>query len=109
MENKLKRQYMNRHGNMISNLRKSYPRKFFRKFKKKNCCAINHISLEQFEEHFKKLVNNDNKITTQVEENQTESVFKELDIPFTGSEVEKGFCGLKRNKATGSGQNYDQI
>jgi hypothetical protein len=54
LENKLKRQYKNQQGNMLSKLRKSNPRRFYRKFKKRKKPVIHDISLEKFEEHFKR-------------------------------------------------------
>ena len=101
MENKLKRQYKNQHGNMMNKLRKSNPRKFYKKFKRKNTRVFNDITLDQFEEHFKKLVNKDN-LNNPDNNNHTDNVFEELDIPFTNSEIEKGLRGLKRNKASGT-------
>lgn len=59
---------------------------------------ISNITLQQFEEHFKTLVNNDTGIVNpEIDEN----VFAELDAPFTEIEVERYLRRLKRYKSTG--------
>ena len=49
------------------------------------------ITIEQFEEHFRKLMNKDNINTSDnVNDNlNTENIFEELDVSFTEAEVEK--------------------
>ena len=67
----------NQQGNMLSNLRKSNPKRFYRKFKKRKQPVIHDISLEKFEEHFKNLTSKDN--TGDLNHDTTETVFDELD------------------------------
>ena len=73
LENKLKRQYTNQQGSMLSKLRKSNPKRFYRKFKKRKKPVIHDISLEKFEEHLKNLTSKDN--TGDINHDTTETVF----------------------------------
>ena len=93
MENKLKRQYKNQQGNMLSKLRKSNPRRFYRKFKKRKKPVIRDITFEKFEEHFKNLTSKDN--TGDINHYTTETVFDELDE----NELYLCITKLKRDKA----------
>lgn len=99
LENKLKRQNKNQQGNMLSKLRKSNPKRFNNKFKKRKQPVIHDISLEKFEEHFKNLTSKDN--TGDINHDTTETVFDELDRPFDENELDVCITKLKRNKAIG--------
>jgi S-adenosylmethionine hydrolase len=46
-ETRLQRQYKNQQGNMISNLRRNNPKKFYRKFRKRKQQNVHNITLEQ--------------------------------------------------------------
>ena len=56
LENRLKRRYKNGQGNMFSAMRKSNPKRFYRKFKQRKKVISNSIDIEQFVEHFKSLM-----------------------------------------------------
>jgi hypothetical protein len=93
LENKLIRQYNNQQGNMLSKFRKSNPKRFYRKFKKRKQPVIHDISLKKFEEHFKNLTSKDN--TGDINHYTTETVFDELDE----NELYLCITKLKRDKA----------
>ena len=59
-KNKLKRQYKNQQGNMMNNLRRKNPKNFTANLRVKKG-IYSDITIEQFEEHFRKLMNKDNK------------------------------------------------
>jgi hypothetical protein len=87
-ETRLKRQYKNQQGNMISNLRRNNPKKFYRKFRKRKQQNVHNITLEQFKEHFSNLMNiQDKNIDRDNEPNSEDNVFEELDAPFTEPEL----------------------
>ena len=100
-ENKLKRLYKNQQRNMLNNLRRNNPKKFYRKFKRIKKRIYSDLTIEQFEEHFKKLMNKENINGTDNGEVNLENVFKELDVPFTDIEIEKQVNSLKKNKSVG--------
>jgi hypothetical protein len=89
----------NQQGNMLSNLRKSNPKRFYRKFKKRKQPVIHDISLEKFEEHFKNLTSKDN--IGDINHDTTETVFGELDRPFDENELNLCITKLKRDIAIG--------
>ena len=84
---------------MLSKLRNSNPKRFYRKFKKRKQPVIHDISLEKFEEHFKNLTSKDN--TGDINHDTTETVFDELDRPFDENELDLCNTKLKRDKAIG--------
>lgn len=99
MENRLKRRYKNGQGNMFSAMRRSNPKRFYRKFKKRRKAISNCISIEQFVDHFKSLMSgNDNN---GVQDDNFENVFEDLDKPFSEKEIENCVNKLKRNKSPG--------
>ena len=101
LERKLKRQYKNQRGNMLSSLRRTNPKQFYRKFKNSKKSLHHTITIEQFEEHFKNLTFN-RDIQPQSETGETiETVYDELDLPFTEKELDDGIKTLKRDKSTG--------
>ena len=60
------------------------------------------MTLEQFEEHFKNLIsNNEVNCAQDSEPDEKEPVYEELDVPFTESEKDMCIKKLKRDKATG--------
>ena len=101
-ETRLKRQYKNQQGNMITNSRRNNTKKFYRKFRKRKQQNVHNITLEQFKEHFSNLMNiHDNNIDRDNEPNYDDNMFCELDVPFTEPELERGLRDLKRDKSTG--------
>ncbi|XP_063447953.1 uncharacterized protein LOC134727502 [Mytilus trossulus] len=105
LENKLKRQYKNQRGNMMASLKRTNPKQFYRKFKKRKKVIHSNITLEQFEEHFKKLTSNPDIHPQDLSGENTGTVFDELDSPFTETELDDGIKKLKRDKSTG----YDNM
>ena len=99
LENKLKRQYKNQSGNMLSALRRKNPKRFYKKFKKRKNRVVHNITLEEFEDHFKNLISKEN---VQDDNHLTpEAVYEELDSPFTEAELDSCIKNLKRDKSTG--------
>ncbi|VDH98937.1 Hypothetical predicted protein [Mytilus galloprovincialis] len=103
-ETRLKRHYKNQRGNMLSSLRKKNPKRFYKNFKKRKKRIKNNISLDQFEEHFKKLMSKPPEVNVGTSDTP-ETVFEELDLPFTEKELDSCIKKLKRDKSTG----YDDI
>ncbi|VDI17162.1 Hypothetical predicted protein [Mytilus galloprovincialis] len=81
-ETRLKRHYKNQRGNMLLSLRKKNPKRFYKNFKKRKKRVINNISLDQFEEHVKKLMSKPPEVNVGTSDTP-ETVFEELDLPFT--------------------------
>ena len=102
MENKLKRRYKNQRGDMLQTMKKTNPKRFYRKFKRRKTRINSILTLEQFEEHFKNLISNNEVNSAQDSDpDETEPVYEELDVPFTESEIDMCIKNLKRDKATG--------
>lgn len=103
-ESKLKRQYKNQRGNMLSSLKRANPKQFYRKFKTRKKRINHEITIEQFEEHFKNLTSNPDLYSRDDSDGSDEikdEVFDELDLPFTENELDDGIKKLKRDKSTG--------
>jgi hypothetical protein len=60
LENKLKRLYKNKQGTMFNSMRTSNPKRFHGQFRKRKKNVKNKISMDQFVDHFKSLISNDN-------------------------------------------------
>ena len=101
-ENKLKRQYKDQQGNMLNNLRRKNPKKFYRKFKRIKKPIHSEITIEPFEEHFSKLMNKGNISTNDNNNGNLENIFEESDVTFTEAELEKCVKALKKNKSVGT-------
>lgn len=97
LENKLKRLYKNKQENMFNSMRTSNPKRFNGKFRKRKKNVKNKISMDQFVDHFKNLISNDNVDNRQDTTDTMECVFEELDKPFTETDIK----GLNRNKSPG--------
>ena len=57
--------------------------------------------MDQFVDHFKNLISNDNVDNGPDTTYSMECVFEELDKPFTANEIETCIKGLNRNKSPG--------
>ena len=88
MEKRLKSRYKHQRGNMLSSMKKTNPKCFFRKFRRRRKAVKHSLSLNDFMTHFKNLVNRDD-IATFDQNGQPEVIFEELDRPFTGHMCEK--------------------
>ncbi|VDI21822.1 Hypothetical predicted protein [Mytilus galloprovincialis] len=100
-ETKLKRHYKNQQGNMLKNLRRKNPKKFYQKFKRPKTENGHKITLEQFQKHFKNLMSNNTETDKATNTETLPNVHEELDIPFTDTELEKCLRKLKYDKSTG--------
>ena len=60
LENKLKRLYKNKQGNMSNSMRTSNPKHFMGNSENGEKNVKNKISINQFVDHFKNLISNDN-------------------------------------------------
>ena len=67
----------------MASLKRTNPKQFYRKFKKRKKVVHPNITLEQFEEHFKKLTSNPDIHPQDLPGENTGTVFDELDSPFT--------------------------
>ena len=87
---------------MLNNLRRKNPKKFYRKLKKIKKPIHSEITIEQFEEHFSKLMIKGNISTNDNNNVNLENIFEELVVTFTEVELDK--CGkvLKKNKSVGT-------
>jgi hypothetical protein len=56
MENNLISRYKNQRGNMLSSLRRTNPKYFYKKFRKLKKTDKTNISMDDFVHHLKKLV-----------------------------------------------------
>ncbi|VDI43776.1 Hypothetical predicted protein, partial [Mytilus galloprovincialis] len=105
MENTLKRRYKTQRGDMFSSMRRTNPKYFYRKFRRKRKTLNSNLTLDDFVTHFKNLVSKDNIIDGQVNDENYDVVYSELDRPFTEQEIDICVKKLKREKAPG----YDNI
>ena len=104
MEKRLKSRYKHQRGNMLNSLKKTNPKCFYRKFRKRRKTVKHNISLNDFMNHFKNLVNRDD-IATFDNNGYSEVIFEELDRPFTEREIDICIKKLKNDKSPG----YDNI
>lgn len=103
-----KRQYSIQEGDSMENLRKSNPKLFYRKFKKREVTNDCSLGVQNFFEHFQNLAhdNTDSMDTQHVDTsitvpNADSPVFENLDEDITLKEVEDAILRLKRNKSPG--------
>ena len=73
---------------MLSSMRRTNPKYFYKKFRKRKKTVKSNISLDDFVHHFKKLVSKDNIIEGPDNDENYEVIFDELDQPFTDQEIE---------------------
>lgn len=85
----------------MSSLRRNNPKQLYRKFKTHKKDIHHNITLEQFEEHFKKLTSNSDLHPQDLPGENTDTVFDELDSTFMEKELDDGIKKLKRDKSTG--------
>jgi hypothetical protein len=88
MENNLISRYKNQRGDMLSSMRRTNPKYFYKKFRKRKKTDKSNISLDDFVHHFKKLVSKDNIIDGPDNDENCEVIFEELDQSFTDQEIE---------------------
>ena len=81
---------------MLSSMRRTNPKYFYKKFRKPKKTDTTNISLDDFVHHLKKLVSKDNIIDGPDNDVNCEVIFKELDQPFTDQEIE--MCVKKTEK-----------
>ncbi|VDI37957.1 Hypothetical predicted protein [Mytilus galloprovincialis] len=86
---------------MLKILRRKNPKKFYQKFKRPKTENGHKITLEQFQKHFKNLMSNNTETDKATNTETLPNVHKELDIPFTDTELEKCLRKLKYDKSTG--------
>ena len=95
-------------GRKMNDLRKSRPREFLKKFKRKASSPSEpDVSTESFFQYFKSLATEDTPFNNagvsdflqNFETNRTDSTFKELDDPITQDEIKQVSRQLKSNKA----------
>ena len=102
MENTLKRRYKTQRGDMFSSMRRTNPKYFYRKFRRKRKTLNSNLTLDDFVTHFKNLVSKDSIIDGQVNDENYDVVYSELDRPFTEQEIDICVKKLKREKAPGN-------
>jgi hypothetical protein len=69
-------------------MRRTNPKYFYKKFRKRKKTIKSNISLDDFVHHLKKLVSKDNIIDGPDNDENYEVIFEELDQPFTDQEIE---------------------
>ena len=80
---------------MLNHLRRNNPKNFYRKFERKNKKILCDITIEQFQEHFKNLMNKEIIPGTDNDMANSDNIFGELHVPFTDIEIEKHLKFLK--------------
>ena len=73
---------------MLCSMRRTNPKYFYKKFRKRKKTIKSNISLDDFVHHLKKLVSKDNIIDGPDNDENYEVIFEELDQPFTDQEIE---------------------
>jgi hypothetical protein len=77
-------------------MRRTNPKYFYKKFRKRKKTIKSNISRDDFVHHLKKLVSKDNIIDGPDNDENYEVIFEELDQPFTDQEIE--ICVKKTEK-----------
>jgi hypothetical protein len=73
---------------MLSSMRRTNPKYFYKKFRKRKKTIKSNISLDDCVHHLKKLVSKDNIIDGPDNDENYEVIFEELDQSFTDQEIE---------------------
>ena len=81
---------------MLSSMRRTNPKYFYKKFRKRKKTIKSNISRDDFVHHLKKLVSKDNIIDGPDNDENYEVIFEELDQSFTDQEIE--ICVKKTEK-----------
>jgi hypothetical protein len=79
-------------------MRRTNPKYFYKKFRKRKKTIKSNISLDDFVHHFKNLLSKDNIIDGPDNDENYEVIFEELDQPFTDQEIEMCVKKMKNDK-----------
>ena len=99
VENKLKRHYKRQEGDMLTYLKKTNPKQFYKLFSKKKSRVTNNLTNDDFLLHFKNLMYDENEQTAfSFDEFDNDTIFEELDCEITENEILKVVSNLKAKK-----------
>jgi exonuclease III len=103
-EQRLKRIYQRHEGNMLSLMKRTNPRQFYKLFNKRNKRMPNNLSTTDFYDFFKQLMQGENTSSNASGDEQQASTarFDELDKDFDANEILNEISRLKRDKSPGA-------
>ena len=109
-EARLKRQFRRQEGNMLQNMKRTNPKRFYELFRKRKRRVDTNLSANDFYEFFSDMMSQtQNNETANMHTEPSECVYEELDQEFSLKEIQDQIRNLKSNKSPGTDQLVNEL